>query len=87
MERAARGACGATTINMEREKLGLVVMMWAPAHKGGSVSAYADAAAKAGAAASARGSGGVEYVCGHLPRGRGVLTVRGARTTADGACG
>ena len=63
-------------INMEREKLELVVMMWAPAHKGGSVSAYADAAAKAGATASACESGGMEHVCGHLPGGRSVLTVR-----------
>ena len=65
-------------INEERARLALVVMVWAPAHRGGSVSAYADAAAKAGTTAPVRGKEHLEHVRAHLPHGRCVLTVRGA---------
>ena len=63
-------------INCEREKLAAVIMMWAPAHRGGSVSAYADAAAKAGTAAVRDGDAHLQQVQQWLPSDRCAIVVR-----------
>jgi hypothetical protein len=63
-------------INCEREKLAAAIMMWAPAHRGGSVSAYADAAAKAGTAAVRDGDAHLQQVQQWLPSDRCAIVVR-----------
>ena len=65
-------------INTERERLGLVVMMWVPAHAGVAANAAADAVAKA----HLRDEEEVDVVHmlrGYLPEGRFLRVARGEK--------
>ena len=62
-------------INTVRARLGLVVMVWVPAHSGVSPNAYADAAAKAHLTAAAVPGAATAMVMAELPAGRTVPVV------------